>query len=335
MFFNKIYKYVIVGGNKKGDIMSKLSSKIYSIILTILLSIFLGILVSGCNNKEKNNKIDIERLSKEKYNKKEEYDLDKELPKINEELVEYIEGYDEYLVFMNLEGNSIKAGDASFDADEDSKDELWDAYLADNFVFGSAQVSSIDTKKGEFKECTYDEYGMEGFIREMEDSWTEGYVWYNNKKEIEKIVSYGEIVIQDYSVIERTVPAICVEGTTKEDLSSDIKDGIYLSAKINKDGSITYEMCETQLERILEDKRQLFIDSIDEMIGEDIYGIVDIKYDKDEDTMFKNFTVKIKDEEDFKGKDTVTENLTNIGTWYQALQGKGNIKVNVEFNEIR
>ena len=77
-------------------------------------------------------------------------------------------------------------------------------------------------------------------------------------------------------------------------------------------------MCDAQQENLLEVKKQLFEDLLDEMKGKECYGIKSIEKKKD----FSEFRVILSDNKIPEEEENITDNLIRRGTLYQALQGK-------------
>ena len=151
-------------------------------------------------------------------------------------------------------------------------------------------------------------------------------MWFDDDLNIKKILFFGHTsVTADYKTV--TIPQEYVEDVTKKQLESEIEEGIYEAAHINEDGSVLYLMLKEQQDKILKEKKQIYRDSLDEMCGEDNYGIKEIKANKN----FTKYEVIMSKDKKKLPKD-VKENLEYIGKMYNAYRGKDieEIKVKIE-----
>lgn len=88
--------------------------------------------------------------------------------------------------------------------------------------------------------------------------------------------------------VEITIPSSFMEGTTQEDLDTNVKEYGYKSATLNDDGSATYVMTKKQHKEMMQGMQDSINETLDEMIGSDDYpNITDIKVNDD----FTDFTV--------------------------------------------
>lgn len=119
-------------------------------------------------------------------------------PEIHYECTEYFEGYSARLSFTGIEGNTITVAPYYYDGDVSEHREMQsEEILAEGAKFYELHVDTI-SKEGEEKSTfEYTELTAEDVQLMIESGGGNGYVWYNEDLEIEKILFYGELIVYE------------------------------------------------------------------------------------------------------------------------------------------
>lgn len=127
---------------------------------------------------------------------------------------------------------------------------------------------------------------------------------------------------------ELTIPADFMEGTTQEELDTNVKDGYYNSAKINSDGSVTFSMTKAQHKKIIKDTRKSLNESLDKLVGSKEYpNFTSVSANKD----FTEFTIKTKSKELDMQESFSVMAFYMYGGMYNAFSGKEVDNISITF----
>ncbi len=111
---------------------------------------------------------------------------------------EYLAGYSMYASFIEFQGSAIRFAPYDYDGDMEYPDDAFRTYeIAENIEFYDLQIKTVqDVDSGqEAQDVVYNKLSMEDAIAAIEHSF--GFVWFNDDMEIEKIVLYGAVIIQE------------------------------------------------------------------------------------------------------------------------------------------
>ena len=248
----------------------------------------------------------------------------------------HFSGYNSKCAIVDIKGDKVTYGPINYDREGIYKDGPFENFtLAENPKFYEVSVQSYNSIQGdseyeEFYEVEKREI-PEKDIEEFIDYGTSySYVWFDDDLKVKKIVFFGHTsVTADFKAV--TIPKEYSEDITKEYLEKEIEEGIYDAAHINEDGSVLYLMLKEQQDKILKDKKQIYLNSLDEMCGEDNYGIKEIKANKN----FTKYEVIMSKDMKKLPKD-VKENLEHMGKMYNAYKGKDveeiKVKIDIQHN---
>ena len=93
--------------------------------------------------------------------------------------------------------------------------------------------------------------------------------------------------------VSLTFPADYVgSDTTQETLDAGVKEGRYVSAKLNDDGSVTYKLTKAQHKAMLNDMTEALDSSLNDLIADESYSFTDIKHNDD----FTHFDIHVSGE---------------------------------------
>lgn len=183
-------------------------------IMNVILVAILSITIWGCNDKkntlsnnEKNNELkSVKEEKKDKllgkeddlYNNnalddmEEEYDCKKCIRKVKD--------YDAYDTVLGSTSDGFKLAPNSYDGDVAwYKDYIEEVKCAKDALYFDMNITNIhNIDKGErIHKCTFKEVSKEEVEESIKDASAGALIWFNDKKEIEKMVIYGEITIQE------------------------------------------------------------------------------------------------------------------------------------------
>ena len=117
------------------------------------------------------------------------------------------------------------------------------------------------------------------------------------------------------TLITVTLPADLADEPMQELLDAEVADGLYETALVNEDGSVTYTMTEAQQEARLAEMTVLYEDSIAEMVDEEDNGILEITHDRH----FSSFEVILSSGILPENEAFITSNLLYMGRMFTAF----------------
>lgn len=128
--------------------------------------------------------------------------------------------------------------------------------------------------------------------------------------------------------VKITLPAALAEGTTQEDLDQAIKDGVYHTASLNEDGSVTIKMSKQQHKKCMDNMAADMEKFLQEMVGsEDYPNFTDVQANQD----YTHFTGTTTSEElDMMGSFSVL-GFYMMGGMYAAFNGDAGATITVDF----
>ena len=118
-------------------------------------------------------------------------------PDIYYEYADYMEGYSSYEMLVAKKGDAVTTGPANYDGDvEEQKKLLREMKLAKDVRYEELDVKVV--VKGEEEERSHEHRTLTAKqAKQMIDSGSGiGFVWYNESLEIQKILFYGELIVQ-------------------------------------------------------------------------------------------------------------------------------------------
>lgn len=244
----------------------------------------------------------------------------------------YFSGYNSKCAIVDIKGNKVTYGPVNYDKEGLYRDGPFESFtLAENTKFYQVSVQSYNSIQGdneyeEFYEVEKKEIPKKDIEEFIDYGTSYSYVWFDKDLNIKKIVFFGHTsVTADFKAV--TIPKEYSQDITKEYLESEIEEGIYDAAHINEDGSVLYLMLKEQQERILKEKKNIYLDSLEEICEEDNYGIKEIKENKN----FTKYEV-IMSKDNKKIPKEVKEKLEYMGKMYNAYRGKDAEEIKVEIN---
>lgn len=128
--------------------------------------------------------------------------------------------------------------------------------------------------------------------------------------------------------VKITLPAALAEGTTQEDLDQAIKDGVYHTASLNEDGSVTIKMSKRQHKKCMDNMAADMEKSLQEMVGsEDYPNFTDVQANQN----YTHFTVTTTSEELDMMESFSVLGFYMMGGMYAAFNGDAGATITVDF----
>ena len=119
-------------------------------------------------------------------------------PEVNYEYAEYFKGYNARTAMTSLEGDVLTVAPYYYDGDiKEHRDLQNDEKLAENAVFFELSIHSVMKDEEIASDFNFTELTKEDVALLIDGGGGNGFVWYNENLEIEKILFYGEIIIQE------------------------------------------------------------------------------------------------------------------------------------------
>ena len=116
------------------------------------------------------------------------------------ECLEPVEGYHAYDTILSGTNNSLKLAPFDYDGDvKEFKEYIEEVKISKKAVFYEISITNREKidKKEYIHDCSYKKISKEEAIASLEDSSAGAFVWFNDDKEILKVVFYGGIIISE------------------------------------------------------------------------------------------------------------------------------------------
>ena len=126
-----------------------------------------------------------------------EFYAENDVPSPISDMYDEVEGYSAYLAIRNIEDGMIETAPYYMDMDAGGKALIREEKLADTVQFYHLYEELIHPSGEEPDEMSFEftELKLEDVAYSVDNSFSSGYVWYNEDLEITKIVYYGSIEI--------------------------------------------------------------------------------------------------------------------------------------------